>query len=140
MTDHMHLSNPPLFHQWYGMPPVPPVQPPAPPEQLTAPSKQPIQPASMPQLNWTHFKPEFTGKPHEDAESHLLRTNDWMDTHVFPESVEVQQFCSTLVGETRLWYESPRPIALYWNGLQNKFQQQYSKTANTREQLFHAWI
>ena len=40
----------------------------------------------------------------------------------------------TLVGEARLWYESLRPIALDWNGLQNKFRQQY-----TGEQLFHAW-
>ena len=65
----------------------------------------------MPQLNWSHFKPEFAGKPDEDAEAHLLRTNDWMDTHVFPEGVKAQRFCLTLVGEARLWYESLRPIA-----------------------------
>ena len=23
-------------------------------------------------LNWTNFKPEFSGKPEEDAEAHLL--------------------------------------------------------------------
>ena len=62
-----------------------------------------------------------------------------MDTHVFPEGVKVQSFSLTLVGETRLWYESLRPIALDWNGLQNQFQQQYSKIGNAREQLFHAW-
>ena len=62
-----------------------------------------------------------------------------MDTHAFPEGVKVQQFCLTLVGETRLWYESLRPIALDWNGLQNQFRQQYSKIGNTREQLFHVW-
>ena len=42
----------------------------------------------------------------EDAGAHLLRTNDWMDTHAFPEGVKVQCFCLTLVGEPRLWYES----------------------------------
>ena len=57
----------------------------------------------MPQLNWSHFKPEFTAKPDEDVEAHLLRTNDWMDTHAFPECVKVQRFYLTLVGEARLW-------------------------------------
>ena len=38
-----------------------------------------------------------------------------------------------------MWYESLRPIALDWNGLQNQFRQQYSKIGNTREQLFHVW-
>ena len=40
----------------------------------------------------------------------------------------------------RLWYESLRTINLDWNGLQNQFQQQYSKIGNAREQLFQAWI
>ena len=53
---------------------------------------QPIQPTHMPQLNWLHFKPEFVGKPDEDVEAHLLRTNDWMDNHAFPEYVKVQLF------------------------------------------------
>ena len=94
----------------------------------------------MPQLNWSYFKPEFTGKPDEDVEADLLMINDWMDTYAFQEGVKVQQFCLTLVGETKLWYESLRPIALDWNGLQNQFRKQYSKIGNTREQLFHAWI
>ena len=38
---------------------VPPVQPIVPPAQPI--STQPIQPAPMPQLNWSHFKPEFAG-------------------------------------------------------------------------------
>ena len=89
-------------------PPVPqqPAQPPIPPNQ-TIPM-QPIQ--HMPQLNWSYFKPEFSGKPEEDAEAHPLRMNDWMDTHAFPEGVKVQCFCLTLVGEGRLWCESLRPL------------------------------
>ena len=62
-----------------------------------------------------------------------------MDTHAFPEGVKVQWFCLTSVGEARLWYEFLRPINVDWLGLQNQFRQQYSKTENTREQLFHTW-
>ena len=46
----------------------------------------------MSELNWSHFKLEFTAKPDEDVEAHLLRTNDWMDTKSFPECVKVQHF------------------------------------------------
>ena len=88
------------------------MQLPAPPAEPIVPPAQPIQPNPMSQLNWSHFKPEFAGKPHEDAEAHLLRTNNWMDTHAFQEGVKFQKFCLTLVGEARLWYESFRPIAL----------------------------
>ena len=72
----------------------------------------PIAPGALPrpQLNWAHFKPEYAGKPDKDAEAHLLRTNDWMDTHEFLDQVKVQRFCLTLIGEARLWYESLRPI------------------------------
>ena len=72
------------------MPPAPPVQLPVPPAQPIIPPIQPIQPAPMPQLNWSHFKPEFTGKPDKYVEGHLLRTNDWMDTHGFPDGIKVQ--------------------------------------------------
>ena len=101
----------------------------------------PVAPAvpQRPQLNWSHFKPECTGKPDEDAEAHLLRTNYWMDTHKFSDQVKVQRFCLTLVGEARLWYEALRLIKVNWDDLQNIFRQQYSKIGNTREQLFHAW-
>ena len=81
----------------------------APPVQLAITPTQPIQPP-MPQLNWSQFKPEFSGKPDvDDAEAHLLRINDWMETHASPEGVKSQRFWLTLVGEARLWYESLRP-------------------------------
>ena len=35
--------------------------------------------------NWIGKKPEFSGKPEEDAGSHLLSTRDWMEAHNFPE-------------------------------------------------------
>ena len=81
------------------VPPAPPVQPPASPTQQIVPLAQPIQPVPMLQLNCSHLKPEFGVKPHKDAEAHLLRTNDWTDTHAFPEGVKVKRFCLTLIGE-----------------------------------------
>ena len=59
--------------------------------------------------NWIGKKPEFSGKPEEDAESHLLSTRDWMEAHNFPEGEKVRHFCMTLIGEARLWYESLAP-------------------------------
>ena len=56
------------------------------------PQPIPIQPAPAgkvvptPQIiyqNWIGKKPEFSGKREEDAESHLLRTRDWMEAHNF---------------------------------------------------------
>ena len=92
--------------------PIPPVQLPAPPAHPVVPPTQTIQPAPMPQLKWLHFEPEFAGNPDEDVEEHLLRTSNWIDTHVFKEGVKIKQFCLTLVGEARLWYELLRPITL----------------------------
>ena len=74
-----------------------------------------------PQLNCSHFKPKYAGKPKEDAEAHLLRMNDWMDTHDFQDQVKVQRFCLTLIGEARLWYKLLRPVYTYWEGLQHMF-------------------
>ena len=36
----------------------------------------PAVPQQLMHMNWSHFKPEFLGKPEEDVEVHLLRTND----------------------------------------------------------------
>ena len=88
-------------------------------------------------LNWSNFKPEFLGKPDEDAEAHLLCSNDGMNAHCFVEGVKVQRFCLTLLGKARLWYHPLEPINVDWPKLQNLFRQRYSKVGNTREQLFH---
>ena len=116
--------------------PVQPVPPPV-PAQLAPAGVMPF-----PQIiyqNWIGKKPEFSGKPEEDAESHLLSTRDWMEVHNFPEGEKVRCFCLTLIGEARLWYESLAPLDNDWPTLQNKFRWQYSKIGNTPEQLFHAW-
>ena len=47
-------------------------------------------------MNWSHFKPEFSGKPEEDAVAHLLCINDWMNTHYFIEGTKVQRFLNTI--------------------------------------------
>ena len=52
-------------------------------------------------LNWLNFKLEFSGKPDEDAEAHLLHINDWMNTHNFIDEVKVQRFSLTLLHEAR---------------------------------------
>ena len=75
-------------------------------------------------LNRSNFKPEFSGKLNEDAEAHLLHTNDWMNAHHFVEGVRVQRLCLTLLGEARLWYHSLEPIYVTWQELQNLFRQQ----------------
>ena len=89
--------------------------------------------------NWIGKKPKFSGKPEEDAESHLLSTRDWMEAHNFPEVEKVRHFHMTLIGEARLWYESLDLLDNDWPALQNKFRWQYSKIGNTPEQLSHAW-
>ena len=89
--------------------------------------------------NWIGKKPGFSGKPEEDAESHLLSMRDWMEADNFPEGEKVRHFCVTLIGEVRLWYESLAPLDNDWPTLQNKFRWQYLNIGNTPEQLFHAW-
>ena len=113
---------------------------------LQPPQQPPPQPVQLQQahqthmhMNWSHFKPEYLGKPEEDVEAHLLRTNDWMNTHDFPDDVKVQRICLTLMGEARLCYASLEPIVMTWLELQKQFRRQYSKLGNMREQLFHAW-
>ena len=90
-------------------------------------------------VNWSHFKPEYAGKTEEDAEAHLLCTNDWMRTHNFEENVKAQRFYLTLLGKARLWYETLNPNVDDWPTLQNAFRWQYSKLGNTPEQYFHHW-
>ena len=90
-----------------------------PPQQ---PPPQSLQPQQAQQahmcMDWSHFKPEYSGKAEEDVEAHLLITNDWMNTHDFSDDVKVQRFCLTLMGEAKLWYASLEPIVMKWAELQ----------------------
>ena len=119
-----------------------PAEKPEEPEEPNNPNpltENPPIPVANQHLNWSHFKPDFSGKPEEDVEANLLRTNDWMTTHDFPDDQKVRRFCLSLSGEARLWYETLGAQQLDWAGLQHHFQHQYSKFGNTREQYFHAW-
>ena len=119
-----------------------PVQP---PHQLAPAQPVPTGPVvPAPQVfyqNWIGKKPEFSGKVNlKKMQNHIFSsTRDWMEAHNFPNEVKVRQFCLTLTGEARLWYESLAPLDNDWPALQNKFRWQYSKIGNTPEQLFHAW-
>ena len=117
-----------------------PTEDPNQPNQPNQPQNNiPDQMASQQQLNCSYFKPEFAGKMEEDVEAHLLRTNDWMDTHNFPNDQKVRSFCLTLTGKARLWYETIRHANVEWPLMQECFRQQYSMFGNTREQYFHIW-
>ena len=65
-----------------------------PPQQLAPAQPVPAGPAvPAPQVfyqNWIGKKPEFSGKPEEDVEPHLLSIRDWMKTHNFPDKVKVR--------------------------------------------------
>ena len=80
-----------------------PVQPPEQPSPAQPVPTGLVAPA--PQVfyqNWIGKKPEFSDKPEEDAESHLLSTRDLMGAHKFPDEVKVRHFCLTLTDEARL--------------------------------------
>ena len=87
-----------------------PTEEPNQPNQPNLPPNLPDPVANQQYLNWSYFKPEFAGKAEGDVEAHLLRTNDWMDTHNFPNDQKVRRFCLTLTGEARLWYETIRQV------------------------------
>ena len=56
--------------------------------QLVPAQLAPAGVVPIPQIvyqNWIGKKLEFSGKPEEDVESHLLSMRDWMEAHNFPE-------------------------------------------------------
>ena len=63
-----HPQNPPADQNPQNLPPL----------QILFVPNGPQAPdiLHIPSLNWSHFKPKYSGKPDEDAEAHLLRMND----------------------------------------------------------------
>ena len=92
--------------------------------------------ADQQQLNWSYFKPEFVGKPEKDAEAHLFRTNDWMDTHNFSDDQKVRRFCVTLTGEVRLWYETIRQVQLDWPVMQEHLDSNIQSLVTLENSIF----
>ena len=76
--------------------PAPPAPPKA-PQQPTQHTQQVQQRQQVIHVNWSHFKPEFSGKPEEDAEAHLLQTNNWMNACHFLEGIKIIWFCLKLL-------------------------------------------
>ena len=64
-----------------------------------------------------------------------------MTTHNFSEDQKVEKNYLTLTQEARLWYATlnAQQQQLTWEGLQDKFRQQYSKFGSTREQYNCVW-
>ena len=138
-TDQNQVQVPAVQNQAQGPAVQIPVQGPAqvgqnipvqPPQQLApvqpAPAGNVVPASQIVYQNWIGKKPEFSGKPEEDTESHLLSTRDWMEAYNFPNEVKVRHSSMMLIGETRLWYESLAPLDDDWPALQNKFRWQYS--------------
>ena len=82
--------------------PAGPAPAPGPAQPVPQPVPAQLGPAgTVPQIiyqNWVGKKPEFSDKPEEDVESHLLITRDWMEMHNFPEGEKVRHFRVTLIG------------------------------------------
>ena len=53
------------------------------PQQPIQPTQHVQQPQQVVHLNWSYFKPKCLGKQGEDVETHLLRTNEWINMHHF---------------------------------------------------------
>ena len=70
-------------------PPNPPNQPPNQPNPVNPPPNTANPPPNHP--NPPKTPPEFSGKAEEDAIMHLLKTNDWMETHNFPDDTKVKE-------------------------------------------------
>ena len=77
-------------------------------------------------MNRSYIRPEFSGRPEEDADIHLLRTIDWMDIHNFAADQRVRRFPLTLAGEAGLWYQSIHAFQVKWEELQERFRTQFS--------------
>ena len=65
-------------------------------------------------MNWSYFKPEFSGKLEEDPEVHIHRMIDWVDTYNFASVQRVLRFSLTQAGQARLWYQLTYPIQGNW--------------------------
>ena len=83
-----------------------PIQPQNPPVHVPNPILPPAPLVHIPnlvqlKLNWSYFKPELSGRPEEDVEAHLLRTNDMMETQNFSHVAKVHRFFLTITGEAR---------------------------------------
>ena len=85
-------QNPPAGQNPQNPPNQDPQNPPPPQNPFFAKCSSSTQNTTYATCKLVPFKPQYSGKPDEDAEAHLLRINNWMDTHRFPDQVKVQIF------------------------------------------------
>ena len=72
-------------------------------------------------LNWSNFKPEFSGKLEEDAEAHLLQSNDWMGAHHFNERHKSTEILSHITRGSKIVVSLFRTFRRYNMGTTTKF-------------------
>ena len=89
-------AQPPLLQVPAQPSPVGPIMPAQPAPVQLVPIGLVVPAPQVFYQNWIGKKPEFSGKPEEDVESHLLSTRDWMEAHNFPNEVKVRCFQLTL--------------------------------------------
>ena len=80
--------------------------------------------------------PIFSVNLDEDAESHLLCSDDWIKSQGILEKEKCATFCLTLVGDAHLWYVTIHLVDNDWPILQKLFNLQFSKLGYTQEGLF----
>ena len=81
----------------------------------------------------------FSAKDRENAEGHLLCSNDWLNSQGIAKVAKCGRFCLTLGGDTNLWYEFITPVGNDLNSLQRPLCRQFSKLGQTLEELFQRW-
>ena len=73
-----------------------------------------------------HVKcPIFSGKDDEDAENHLLCSNDWKNSQGIAQDEKCGRLCLTLIGDSHIWYESITTLGSDCNKLQRPFHKQF---------------
>ena len=72
-------------------------------------------------LNWSNFKPEYSGKPEEDADAHLLCWNDWMEAHHFNEDIKSTEVLPHTTGRSKIMVPIYRTFGRDYMGTITKF-------------------
>ena len=74
-------------------------------------------------INWSNFKPEFSGKPEEDVEAHLLCSNDWMNAHCFDEDRKSSKILSYIVRRSKIMVSFLRTLKRHSIGTTTEYIQ-----------------
>ena len=86
-----------------------------------------------------HKPPKFKGKVEEEPEVHILKVEDWFIVTDLMESQKVPEFCKTLEGEARLWYETQSGSGLGWRELRAKFLSRFTTGGDSSRSWLTKW-